>query len=89
MDGLAPALRIDAGGAESGPLPDSASGWRTGRPIIRAANPFSIELVSGIVDLGAGNEPYCRRIEASAQEKLGAAGAFGGVRAGAAAEAAS
>ena len=50
---------------------------------------FSIKLRSRILDLSAGNESYCRRIEASAQEKLGAAGAFGGIRAGAAAEAAS
>src|SRR5262249_26896461 len=41
---------------------------------------FSIELFARIVDFGTGNGPYCRRIEAAAQEKLGAAGALLAVR---------
>src|SRR5262245_56407153 len=43
-------------------------------------NPFSIELFARIVHVGAGDGPYCLRIEATAQEKLGAAGAFGRIR---------
>ena len=50
-------------------------------------NPFSIKLRIRIVHLGAGNEPNCRRIEAPAQEKLGAAGALRGIRGGGAPEA--
>ena len=43
---------------------------------------FSIELFARIVHFGAGNGPYCRRIEAAAQEKLRAAAAFGAVGGG-------
>ena len=49
---------------------------------------FSIELFARIVHCGAGNGPYCRRIEAAAQEKLGPAGALGGVSRRSCAEAA-
>src|SRR5690606_36735387 len=49
---------------------------------------FSVELVAGIADIGAGNGAYCGGIEAAAQEKGRAPATFLDVAGGLAAEAA-
>src|SRR5690606_36037878 len=47
-----------------------------GTPTDVRESEFSVELVTGIADIGAGNGAYCGGIEATAQEKGCAAAAF-------------